>query len=111
MQAAQEISRTPTEKQRATTGEWLASVFFGLLALASLLFGSVGFLYQGYVEDAGMSPTQSWPAGAIGYAGAVLFTLITVALARPGVRAFNLVEIGCFMTAGLTALAYWILSA
>jgi peptidoglycan/LPS O-acetylase OafA/YrhL len=62
----------------------------------SLFVGFWGFVYQGYKEDAGFEPTQSWPIGVGGYLLAGVLALLAIRRARPMItnRQMVLVAIG-----------------
>jgi peptidoglycan/LPS O-acetylase OafA/YrhL len=62
----------------------------------SLFVGFWGFVYQGYKEDAGFEPTQSWPIGVGGYLLAGVLALLAIRRARPMItnRQMALVAIG-----------------
>lgn len=53
-------------------------------AIAICLFlGFWAFVYQGYTEDAGTRPIQSWPVGAVLYAVAGVLTVRLIRRGRP----------------------------
>jgi hypothetical protein len=66
---------------------------FVVAAGICLFVGFWGFVYQGYVEDAGFEPTQSWPIGVGGYALAGLLALIAIRRARPGMSGSQMVRV------------------
>lgn len=49
------------------TGQRRRAWPFVIAAGICLFVGFWGFVYQGYTEDAGFEPTQSWPIGVGGY--------------------------------------------
>ena len=48
-----------------------------------LFIGFWGFAYQGYTEDGGVEPTQSWPIGVGGFLVAGVLAVIALRRARP----------------------------
>jgi cytochrome bd-type quinol oxidase subunit 2 len=48
-----------------------------------LFFGFWAFVYEGYTEDAGSKPVNSWPYGAALYAIAVVLVLGVIRRTRP----------------------------
>jgi peptidoglycan/LPS O-acetylase OafA/YrhL len=70
-----------------------------------LFVGFWGFVYQGYTEDAGFEPVQSWPIGVGGYLLGGVLILWAIRRARPRIsdRGMALVTIG--VTAFLIAMA------
>jgi hypothetical protein len=59
-----------------------------------LFFGFWGFVYQGYTEDAGSTPLNTWPLGAALYGAAVLIGVWMVRVRWPGTPARRLVLVG-----------------
>src|SRR5687768_10841706 len=74
------------------------------VAVAVALFvGFWAFVYQGYVEDAGMEPVRSWPVGAIAFAFAGGVVIAAVHRARPGLGTARLALVTLLVTALLCA--------
>ena len=78
---------------------------FLIAAVICLFVGFWGFVYQGYVEDAGFEPTQSWPIGVAGYALAGVLVLIAIRRARPGMSGSQMVRAAIGVTTFLVAFA------
>jgi hypothetical protein len=66
------------EKRRA-----LVSWLLGLAAALCLFFGFWAFVYQGYREDFGSEPFQTWPYGTGLFAAAGILILLIIQRARP----------------------------
>ena len=71
----------------------------------SLFVGFWGWVYQGYTEDAGFQPTQSWPIGVGGYLLAGVLALLAIRRARPGITNGQLVLVAICLTVALVAAA------
>ena len=65
----------------------------------SLFVGFWGFVYQGYIEDAGFEPTRSWPIGVGGYLLAGVLALLAIRRGRPRTTHRQMV----FVAIGVTA--------
>ena len=78
--------------------DWLTWLL-GLAVALCLWFGFWAFAYQGYTEDSGSSPVQSWPYGAGLYAAAGVLIIIMIRRARP-----NLSGTSLWRTGGVLAL-------
>lgn len=76
-----------------------------------LFIGFWGFVYQGYVEDAGFDPVQSWPIGVAGYLLGGVLILLAVRRARPEVSSSRMVLIALGLTVLLAAAAIGTLDA
>jgi uncharacterized membrane protein len=70
-----------------------------------LFVGFWGFVYQGYIEDAGFEPTQSWPIGVGGYLLAGLLALLAIRRAWPRISDRQMVLVAICVTAFLVAAA------
>lgn len=76
------------------------------MTVASCLFvGFWAFVFQGYVEDAGMRPVQSWPVGVTSFALAGLLTTVAIRRARPGLKAHHVALIVVGVSLALVAAA------
>jgi DMSO/TMAO reductase YedYZ heme-binding membrane subunit len=92
-------SRPPTA--RRTRRIWPLGV-----AIAACLFvGFWGWVYQGYIEDAGMDPVQSWPVGAGGFGAAFLLALRVLCRLRPGMPRRRIVLVAIALAVALVAAA------
>lgn len=58
-----------------------------------LFFGFWGWVYQGYTEDAGVEPTQTWPIGAGGYLLAGALIVVVVRRKQPGMSAGSMLAL------------------
>jgi hypothetical protein len=67
--------------------------------------GFWGWVFQGYTEDAGMAPTQSWPIGAGGFATAGVLALVAIQRARPTMTKASLVLVALCLAVVLVAAA------
>jgi hypothetical protein len=76
-----------------------------------LIVGFWGWVYQGYIEDAGSEPMQSWPIGVGGYLLAGVLALVAIRRWRPGVTNGQLVLVAICLTAALVAAAIGSLDA
>ncbi len=79
--------------------------------LLCFFVGFYGWAYQGYVEDDGSPPTQSWPFGVGGYLLGGVLTLIAIHRARPGLTTARLVLTAICLAIGLVAAAFGALDA
>jgi hypothetical protein len=83
-----------------------------VLAIAVCLFiGFCGWVYQGYIEDSGSEPMQSWPFGVGGYLAGGVLTLVAIRRARPTVTDRQLGLVAVALAAGLIAAAVGALDA
>ncbi len=73
--------------------------------MLSLFIGFWAFVYQGYVETAGMTPTRSWPIGAVAFAVAGVVALGAIAVSRPAMRPARLAAVGLAIAAVLVLAA------
>jgi ABC-type transporter Mla subunit MlaD len=75
---------------------WL-TLLLGLAVALCLFVGFWSFAYQGYTEDYGSTPVQSWPYGAalFGFAGVLI--MLMVRRARPDLSAARLGLIGVIL--------------
>jgi uncharacterized membrane protein len=71
----------------------------------SLFVGFWGFVYQGYIEDAGFEPTQSWPIGVGGNLLAGVLALLAIRRARPRTTRRQMVFVAIGVTAFLVVAA------
>jgi hypothetical protein len=76
-----------------------------------LFVGFWGFVYQGYTEDAGSKPTQSWPIGAAAFAVAGVLALLAIRRAKPGMSKAGMVVAAVGITVALAAAAVGSLDA
>ena len=76
-----------------------------------LFVGFWGFVYQGYTEDAGFEPTQSWPLGVGGYLLGGVLTLLAIRRAWPKISSSQIVLVALGVTALLVAAAIGALDA
>jgi peptidoglycan/LPS O-acetylase OafA/YrhL len=70
-----------------------------------LFVGFWGFAYQGYAEDAGSEPIQSWPIGVGGYILGGALTLLVIRRAWPRISSSRMLLAGLGVTALLVAAA------
>jgi peptidoglycan/LPS O-acetylase OafA/YrhL len=68
-----------------------------------LFVGFWGWAYQGYVEDVGSEPTQSWPIGVGGFAAAGVLALVATRRARPEMTKGPMVFVAICLAAVLAA--------
>ena len=80
-----------SDRNQRSRANWAVFAATGIC----LFLGFWAFVYQGFTEDAGLRPIQSWPFGAALYAiaGALIVTLIR--RARPELDRHSLVLISC----------------
>ena len=71
-----------------------------------LFFGFWAFAYQGYQEDAGSKPLETWPYGAAFYTAAVVIILAIIRRKRPTLsgRAFIFTALAVALMGLLAAL-------
>jgi hypothetical protein len=68
------------------------------LGLAACLFlGFWAFAYQGYTEDSGSEPFNTWPWGAAFYGTAVLMIFMLVRRQRPAIGSGKVVVVGVIL--------------
>jgi hypothetical protein len=79
---------------------WLA----GTATALCLFFGFWAFAAQGYTEDFGSRPVQSWPYGAALYGAAGVLIILMIRRARPDLSRGSIIRIGVGL-AGLLFLA------
>ena len=72
-------------KKRASV-TWL----LGIAVAACLFVGFWAFSYQGYREDFGSQPIQSWPYGAGLFAGAGVLIVLMIRRSRPNLTTARL---------------------
>lgn len=72
---------------------WLA----GLVICVCLFFGFWAFVYQGYTEDYGSRPIESWPYGAALYGAASALIFLMTRRARPDLSRASLWRIGVIL--------------
>jgi peptidoglycan/LPS O-acetylase OafA/YrhL len=82
-----------------------------VLVALSLFVGFWAFVYQGYTEDAGLSPVQSWPVGAVAFGIAGSAVLFAIYRARPTLGAVRLALAALLLAALLLAAAVGSLDA
>jgi peptidoglycan/LPS O-acetylase OafA/YrhL len=80
---------------------WLA----GLAIAVCLFFGFWAFVYQGYTEDSGSRPIQSWPYGAALYGAAGVLIFLMIRRARPDLSGKSLWQIGLVLALMLALAA------
>jgi peptidoglycan/LPS O-acetylase OafA/YrhL len=78
---------------------------FVIAAGICLFFGFWGFVYQGYTEDAGFEPTQSWPIGVGGYLLAGVLAFVGVRRRWGTLTSWQLVLVAIGLTVALVAAA------
>jgi drug/metabolite transporter (DMT)-like permease len=83
----------------------------GAAVAVSLFLGFWSFAYQGYTEDAGSTPVQSWPYGVVFYAAAGLLLVLMIRRARPGLPPAKLALIAAAVAAVLFVAALGSLDA
>ena len=83
----------------------------GFAVVVCLFFGFLAFVYQGYTEDYGSPPVQSWPYGAGLFAAAGVLTMLVIRRARPGLGGIWLGLIGVLLALLLTLAALGSLDA
>jgi hypothetical protein len=76
-----------------------------------IFVGFWAFVYQGYKEDTGSEPTQSWPIGVGAFAIAVLLAIVAARNGWPGLKAWTFLLLALLMCAGLAAVAVGALDA
>ena len=93
------------QEPHMTTG-WRHRVWPLLSVIGFCLFvGFWGWVYQGYTEDAGVEPTQSWPIGAGGFAAAGVLALVAIRRARPQITKAQMVLVAICLGVALVAAA------
>jgi peptidoglycan/LPS O-acetylase OafA/YrhL len=91
-----------------TKPAWVTCLLLACVALC-LFLGFWAFAYQGYTEDAGSAPIQSWPYGAALFAAAGALIVLTIRRARPDLSGgsllrFTALVIGLLVLAALASL-------
>src|SRR5688572_6643213 len=76
-----------------------------------LFVGFWGFVYQGYTEDAGSEPVQSWPIGVGGYLLGGVLMLLVIRRAWPRTSSSQMLLFALVETAVLVAAAIGALDA
>lgn len=71
----------------------------------SLFIGFWAFVYQGYREDTGSQPTDSWPLGVACFGLAGVMTIRAVRRALPGLRPGPLAVVVLVVALALVAVA------
>jgi hypothetical protein len=85
-----------------TAKDWLSAIG----VVVCLFLGFWAFAYQGYTEDAGSQPANSWPYGAAFYAAsaALVFTIIRRRWPRLSAGELILIAVGLILAHGMAAL-------
>jgi hypothetical protein len=84
---------------------------FVIAAGVCLFVGFWGFVYQGYVEDAGSEPVQSWPIGAGGYFLGGAMILLAIRRARQKMSSSRMLAVALSVTVFLVAAAFGTIDA
>jgi peptidoglycan/LPS O-acetylase OafA/YrhL len=90
MAGAADTSRGVHDRKIRAWSLWL----LGLAVALCLFFGFWAFAYQGYTEDYGSPPVQSWPYGAGLFVAAGALIILMIRRARPDLRGTRLRLIG-----------------
>jgi hypothetical protein len=93
--------------KKRTWVTWLS----GFAIALCLFFGFWAFVYQGYTEDAGSRPIQSWPYGAGLYGAAGVLIFLMIRRARPDLSGSSLGLIGVVLAVLLVFAALGSLDA
>jgi peptidoglycan/LPS O-acetylase OafA/YrhL len=89
-----------------------AGTMLPLVAIAVCLFlGFWAFVYQGYTEDAGSEPTQSWPYGVALFLAAGAVAFVQTRSRRPDLTGVRLLGVAVVLLVALAVAALLSLDA